>query len=270
MTDLAPELAEMLGSLRGRDPPAPEVLRRLRDMNPRYRVTWTPPTPTRVVKGQVIHGRPPLWWLHEVRPDNKHDHLRRLAGRARLARYYRRSTEDQQTDLGIPLVCEDMIEGYWTVGAFPEHATVVVVNERTGAKRVEPGFGSDRFFADLVESERLYREGLDRLAVEERLDELGDEDALAELTDNPEFRARFRDMVRQHAAEDWAFIFAGKRGVRFEHTLKEGADADTDRESLAGSRHGEDRQPEQRGSGQLQGEGCGSAEVRAGGVGVGA
>ena len=50
---LAPELRELLGDLRGHDPPADDTLRRLREMNPNYRITWTHPTPDRVVGGKV-------------------------------------------------------------------------------------------------------------------------------------------------------------------------------------------------------------------------
>jgi hypothetical protein len=234
--DLAPELREMVGNLRGRDPPPEDVLRRLRDMNPQYRVTWTPATLDRVVAGRLYRGRPGLWWLHEVRPTSVHDRARRAAGAARLARYRRRSADGQQRNLGVESQCEDMMAGYWTVGLWPEVPAHGV-----------PSFGSEPFFLDVRYSERVFKDEKRRVEYYAALDDAADHEAITEYDENPAFRAELADQYRQGAIEDWALIFKGKRsvvsgGLNQPAAPKEQPDAGTDGQQVARPRYGEDRQ----------------------------
>lgn len=257
MDDVAPDLRELLGDLRGHDPPPEDVLRRLRDMNPNYRITWTHPTPDRVVSGKTYFGRPGLWWLHEIRPGNPHDELRRRAAAARLERYNRFGDDRKLKNLGVVSQCEDMMAGYWTVGGWPE-----VPMEHTAR------FGSERFFWELQESERQFREQARRVQLSAAMDAAADEETLAELDENAAFRAYLSDGYRQIAKEDWATIFAGRRGLRFAKTLKvvkESMDnAGTNGQQVARSGHGGDREPGERPAGHTDAPGPSDEEVRPG------
>lgn len=254
---LAPELRELLGDLRGHDPPADDTLRRLREMNPNYRITWTHPTPDRVVGGMVYNGRPGLWWLHELRPNNPHDELRKRAAAARLDRYNSFGDDRKQKNLGTPAQCEDTMNGYWSIGSWPEVPLDGV-----------PRFGSEGFFGELRESERIFREEARRLEMSAAMDAAADEETLNELDENAEFRAYLSDGYRQIAMEDWALIFAGRHGVRFATTLKtvkesiDNAGANGQQVDGPGQARS-DRESGQHPTRHISGEGRGKAEVRA-------
>ncbi len=197
---LAAELRELLGELRGREPPIPPVLYRLRDLNCRYRLTWTPEVADQWHGAARLYaGRPALWWVHEVRPGNPHDALRRAAGLARWQRFQHRPQWFQDLHPTTRWECEDQVAGYWTVGSWPEEGV--------------PGagtFGSDRFFEELREGERSIARLRRSLDLERAYNDAADGEVADELTEDPAFRAQFVDLCRQAAIEDWSQIFSNK------------------------------------------------------------
>ena len=204
------DLQALLGDLRGQDVPDIRVLQRLRDINPNFRITWTWATPDKIVGGQTVPGRPGLYWLHEVRPGNKHDELRAAAGRARLERYEKYGEDRANKNPGIPAQCEDMMAGYHGVGQWPKYETDGV-----------PPFGSDRFFFDLAAGEAALKGDKARLDKETALD--GSADELVQ--DEYDYNSEFRQYIRTVAEEFYPYVCKGRKGVSFPTTLKEGLHA---------------------------------------------
>jgi len=204
--ELPAHLRVMLGDLRGASPPREEILRRLHTINPNYRVTYVPmQLDVHDASGNVVRqGRPGLWFLHEVRPNNPHDHARRIAAQQRLDRFRRASVQYQARNAGIPEQCEDMMAGYWTIGSWPDQPMLLPQG------RLMP-FGSEAMFRELHEGEAAFRTQAAHLAKEAALDAAADEEALLEYDENPAFRAALTDTYRQAAVEDWALVFADRK-----------------------------------------------------------
>ena len=207
---LPPELQELLGDLRGQEPPREDVLRRLRDINGNYRITWTWPTPDRIINSETVFGRTGLYWLHEVRPGNKYDELRKAAGDARLQRFEKFGDDRKIRSPGIPAQCEDMMKGYYGVGQWPRYVDNGV-----------PPFGSERFFEELIEGEKTFKVEKARLEKEAALDGTADEQITEESDVNPEFRQHIRDV----AEEFYPYVCKGRRDFKSAAIPKEGIDA---------------------------------------------
>lgn len=243
MSDLADNLRPLVAFLEGRDPPPSDVLQRLYDLSPHFRLTWLQGTLDRVIGQKTVPGRPGYWKVWEVRPGNAHDKLRRAAGYARLQRLRKRKQEKQEGMAADFEYCQAMMNGLHFVGAWPEQPIVTkeLVRRRV-IQRVEHRFGSDAMFREFAEAEIRVRQAVAKLDSELRRDDLmndaADADSLSELEDNPELRAQLRDTYRQAATEDWGIVCNGRNGAVFEKTLKEGLTDGTDGEPLAGSGQG--------------------------------
>jgi len=211
--DLTRDLRVMLGNLRGQDPPRAETMRRLRDINPFYRVTYSWPTPDKVVSSILYAGQPAFWWLHFIRPNSEADELRKRAAFHRLERYRKFGKDRQDKNLGLERWCEDAMLGYHTVGNWPTHSMSHVA-----------GFGSDPFFEELARGEALFREEKKALEQQVRLDQAADHDSLQEATENSAYREELRKLYRLAAADDYELIFKGRKSVTIAHSLKEQTD----------------------------------------------
>lgn len=218
LPNYAHHLREMVGELHGHTPPPSEVLQRLYDMNPNYRVTWEPGGVVRVVSITIQETRPALWALHEIRPNNVHDRLRRIAAGARVRRWEAASKEWRDAHPKVPMICRDMLAGYWRIGEWPERA--MRIQQPNGRHLILPPFGSDLFFRELQESEHTFAAEAARLALHEGLNNSADDQTLAELDENDAFREAASEVYRQAAVEDWGMVCAGAKGVLFEKTLK--------------------------------------------------
>lgn len=226
ISDLAAHLQPMVGDLRGADCPREDLLQRLFDLNPNYRLTHVPEVLDRVDRrtGAVLRGRPALWFLHEVRPQNAHDVARRIAAQQRLERWTKANQAFKDRNPSIPAQCADMIAGYWTVGSWPAYGLKLPNGIHL------PGFGTDAMLAELSEGEEMFKAQAARLNKEAALDAAADEEALLEYDENPDFRATLADGYRQVAKEDWGVIFAGRMHSIPAHVRPQGAsDGATDR-----------------------------------------
>lgn len=189
------------------------VLLRLHGINPNFRLTWTPPEEPRMVDEPdkpttLTGGRPALWWVHEVRPNNPIDELRKAAGKSRLDRWNRATQAYREMNPATPAQCRDWMAGYHTIGSWPD-GPIEHKDQNGVVQNVTPGFGSDRFFEELLEGIQAINNTLGQLELDRRLNDAGEEKLADEAEVNPDFRQLCRDVADHYHAG----IFRGRVGV---------------------------------------------------------
>lgn len=158
-----------IARLRGRAEPREEILNRLLDINPNFRVGWIP-------EGREIDGvqRPALWRIYEFT-----DHpMRRSAGHARFVRYERMSPAKQAENPGLVYQAEEALDGLNLV-----------------MDCLEEEFGTDAMFQALQQAERDLAPL--RGEVKKAQDTQADDEIVEEMDANPEYS----ELVREHAKE---------------------------------------------------------------------
>lgn len=170
---------DILGELHGQAPPEEWKLQRLADISDKFRVSWTPATPTRGAR----------WWIHEVVPVTATELRRMAAGRAKLDRMTRWDPDAFERRRGEWYHAEWMARGWHYVGDY------------------EPAFfGTDGMIRELFTGQALIRQAAKEADLAAAREAAGRADVADEETDNPAFRAHVRDL-----AEDWYPQVTGTR-----------------------------------------------------------
>lgn len=161
-----------VGLLRGRAEPRRNILDRIREVNPSYRVCWVPPGCE--VNNQAI-VRPGLWRIYEYM---EHP-MRQMAGGARLARFSQMSHEKRSLNPGLVYDAQASKEGLNYIADY-----------------VEEAFGTDAMFVELRTSEQNL--AAHRSTVRKAQWQQGDAETLEEMNVNPQFRDYVRDVAETY------------------------------------------------------------------------
>lgn len=181
-------LDQMVGRLRGHGRPSDEILQRLEDMNPRLRVSWTPP---------VAGVQPAFWWLHEVRPHSRGDELRRKAGAARLSRIRGWPIKMQLQRVADEWQAEEWMDGLYDVGRYTEQE-----------------FGTEKMFAELTLAHQIMANTDRGAAVLMQQEQQAWSDVEFEQSVNLEFAAFCRELAEAFYPD----VAGVTPGVRTKHS----------------------------------------------------
>ena len=227
--------SEVVGILRGAAPPPEALLEALQEISANFRVSYTPPV---VRDGKV--RRPPLWWVHEVRPFAESDGLYRDAGRARLRRLSRRPVKEQEERIADWWDAEHAATGYYRVGSYyPERVRIV------DGVRIHPSemFGTRPMLDQLRRAQQMLEAEQRKAQVETQRERGAVGEIQQEMQENPEFAGFVRDV-----AKDFYRAVSGGQLVLMDG-LKEASSDDANGESMGGPGHGGDREPWQHSDG---------------------
>jgi hypothetical protein len=186
-----------IARLRGRAEPREDILDRLLQINPKFRVSWLPPGAPQIDHEGQEYARPAMWRVYEVNENP----MRRAAGYARRQRFDRwgeskEGQERQAKNMGILYDAEDWMDGLHLIGEFSEEF-----------------FGTERMFESLKQGEIEIAPFRD--SVKEAQDNDSDTDALDEMDANPEFT----DLVRE-TAKEWYNRVKGNPSVAVTTSLR--------------------------------------------------
>lgn len=173
-----------IARLRGRAEPREDILNRILEINPSFRVGWIPPG-IPIEKDGETYQRPAIWRIYEFRPNE----LRQAAAHASYRRFLGWLPEKQAQNPGLVFDLEDRVDCLHLVAEFSEDY-----------------FGQDRMFEDLKQTERdlaPYRDDM-RLAQQQ--------DAQREVEEEMDVNPEFSDYVRE-IAKDFYNLVKGNSSV---------------------------------------------------------
>lgn len=181
-----------IARLRGRAEPRQDILDRILEINPTYRVSWLPEGVHQKDHQGKDYFRPAMWRIYELNENP----IRRAAGFARLQRFEKWEKAKQAENIGLVYDAQDWMDGLHLVAEYSEQF-----------------FGNEQMFDDLKRYELELAPF--RGDVKKAQDDDANRDALDEVDVNPEFA----EMVRE-TAKDWYNLVKGNASVAVATSLR--------------------------------------------------